>query len=65
MVLAQDCSSSQSSFERETSIELLRQQGVLISTAEAIVYDLLGTSLHPKFKEILGFNKLRDSVDLW
>jgi hypothetical protein len=30
----------------------MRQSGVFISTSESIIFELLGNSKHPKFKEV-------------
>ncbi len=30
----------------------MRQSGVFVSTSESIIFELLGNSKHPKFKEV-------------
>ena len=36
----------------------MRQSGVFVSTSESIIFELLGNSKHPKFKEIQPLIKL-------
>lgn len=50
--LARDAVGSQRLEDRLTALDLLRQQGVVISSAEAILFEIMRGKEHPRFKEI-------------
>ena len=59
MFLAEDCTSSQMRNDKESALKTLQAEGVKLWTSETIAYDLVKTSEHPEFKNILKFNKIR------
>ncbi|OQX86801.1 hypothetical protein B6D60_05410 [candidate division KSB1 bacterium 4484_87] len=50
--LVADAVSSRKKIDHKTAIERLRQQGIIITTAEAVLFELLVESRTPEFKEI-------------
>ena len=52
VILVKDACKSRKEFEYETGIELMRQNGVKISSVEIVLFELLKTSKHTNFKEI-------------
>lgn len=48
-----------SSFPGDKDITILRllQEGIYVTTAESVIYELLGTSDHPKFREVVELVK--------
>ena len=55
--ILQDCCSSRKEFEHNTGIELLRQYGAKITCSEIAIFEWLGSSKHPNFKEVQSFIK--------
>ena len=47
-----DACSSRTQVDRLFAFERMRQSGAFISTSESIIFELMGDSKHPKFKEI-------------
>ncbi|XP_022109882.1 isochorismatase domain-containing protein 1-like isoform X2 [Acanthaster planci] len=52
-----DACSSRSMMDRQFAYERLRQAGVIVTTSEAVIFQLLGESKHPKFKEVQALVK--------
>ncbi len=50
--LTADAASSRKKINHKTALERLRQAGVIITTAEAVLFELLVESRTPEFKEI-------------
>lgn len=48
-----DAVGSQLDTDKEYAIRRMEQNGVVVTTAEALVYELMGDAKHPKFKSIL------------
>lgn len=44
--------SSRTQVDRMFAIERMRSAGVFISTSESVIFELLGDSKHPKFKQV-------------
>lgn len=40
------------SYDRTIAMNRLLQSGVILSTTESIIFDMLGTAAHPSFKQI-------------
>ncbi len=55
--LAADAVGSRTADDMKMSLERMRHAGVEVSTAEAIIFDLIERCDHPKFKEILKLVK--------
>lgn len=55
--LVSDGVSSRTSANRELAIENIRQAGAQITSVEMLVYQLMASSQHPKFKEVLQLVK--------
>ncbi len=52
VILVKDACKSRKDFEYNTGIDLMRQNGVQISSVEIVLFELLKSSKHPSFKEI-------------
>ncbi|XP_033624673.1 isochorismatase domain-containing protein 1-like [Asterias rubens] len=52
-----DACSSRSMMDRQFAYKRLRQAGAIITTSEAVIFQLLGDSKHPKFKEVQALVK--------
>jgi len=52
-----DAVSSRSQVDRIFALERMRQSGVFITTSESLLFELLGDSKHPKFKEVQALIK--------
>lgn len=52
VILIKDACKSRTEFEYNTGIDLMRQNGVQISSVEIVLFELLKSSKHPNFKEI-------------
>lgn len=50
--VVKDCCMSRSKQNHKTSLELMKQTGAKITTLEIVLFELLGSSKHPNFKEI-------------
>ena len=55
--LATDCTSSRKEYDKVIAIERMKQEGIKLTTAEAIIYEILETSEAKEFKEILKIVK--------
>lgn len=51
-VLLVDATASRTPLSKEIALHEMRRDGVVLSTVESILFELLGGSDHPKFKEI-------------
>ena len=49
--------SSRTQVDRLFALERMRQSGVFISTSESVLFELLGDSKHPRFKEVQALIK--------
>lgn len=62
--LVSDATGSSFPDDKEITILRLLQEGIYVTTAESVVYELLGTSDHPRFKEaiemIKGYRRRRE-----
>ncbi|PIK44071.1 hypothetical protein BSL78_19088 [Apostichopus japonicus] len=52
-----DATSSRSMMDRMIAFEHLRQSGVMVTTSEAVIFQLLGDKENPKFKEVQALVK--------
>eukprot|EP01135_Chromosphaera_perkinsii_P005709 Nk52_evm9s359 gene=Nk52_evmTU9s359 len=52
-VLVDGCSSN-TQWDRRVAFTRMRQSGIFESTSESVIYELLGTSTHDKFKDLLN-----------
>lgn len=57
VVVLKDCCSSRKEEDFDTAMELLAAKGCTVTTYEAFVYDILGSSKHTCFKEIAAIVK--------
>eukprot|EP01130_Rhizamoeba_saxonica_P016208 TRINITY_DN744_c0_g1_i2.p1 TRINITY_DN744_c0_g1~~TRINITY_DN744_c0_g1_i2.p1 ORF type:complete len:113 (-),score=24.28 TRINITY_DN744_c0_g1_i2:99-437(-) len=60
-----DGTSSQRSFDRKYAFKRLENSGVILTTSESVLFELLKDSTHPKFKEIskiLKVHRLQDNT---
>lgn len=55
--LIADCVSSRKPSDQETAIRRMEQAGAVVTSYEAILFELMETSMHPKFKEISALIK--------
>lgn len=55
--LITDAVSSRKSSDRQTAIERMRTEGVKLSTTEMVLFELLKTAKHEKFKQIANLIK--------
>ncbi|MCD6312187.1 MAG: hydrolase [Thaumarchaeota archaeon] len=55
--VALDCIGSRRLLDRDAAIRRMTQRGVIPTTAETVIYELLETAEHEKFKEILEIVK--------
>ncbi len=55
--LAVDCTSSRKAIDRDVAVQRMVQEGVKLTTAEAVIYDLLRDAEHEKFREVLEIVK--------
>lgn len=59
--LVADATSSQREYDRKMALDRLQHAGVFLTTAESIIYELVGTSEGDIFKKILGEVKARNT----
>lgn len=52
-----DAVASRSALDRSVAIERLRDEGAVITTTEAVVFELAGGADHPSFRELQGLVK--------
>lgn len=57
VILLADAVCSRRALDRETSLALLRQQGALITTVEALAFAWIKDSRHPKFRDLVRIVK--------
>eukprot|EP01083_Nonionella_stella_P087585 243741_1 len=55
--LLRDATASQRQFDMDVAIERMKQLGVLMTTSESIAFQLMGDSLHPRFKAVSKLSK--------
>jgi len=55
--VAIDCIGSRKEIDKQTAIQRMIQRGVIPTTHETEIYELLQTAQHPKFKQILEIVK--------
>ena len=55
--VAMDCIGARNEVDHEMAIRRMIQEGVKAATAESIIYEIMKSSTHEKFKEILGIVK--------
>lgn len=55
--LAADAISSRDRFDMQVAIERMRRQGIVVTTAEAVMYELMQDASDPLFKEFLKIVK--------
>ena len=56
-VLVADAVGSRKDSDRQLALQEMRQDGIVIASTEAVLFELLETAEHPKFKEIQGLVK--------
>jgi len=56
-VLVGDAVGSRKDLDRQLALQEMRQDGIVIASTEAVLFELLETAEHPKFKEIQGLVK--------
>ena len=56
-ILVADCVASRSDRDLAFAYERAKQEGAIITSAEAILYELAGSSKHPAFKTISALVK--------
>ncbi|AQW85215.1 YcaC-related amidohydrolase [Campylobacter pinnipediorum subsp. pinnipediorum] len=57
VILVDTCTSSRSKKDKKTAINHIRTLGVEISSVQSVLFEILGDSKHPKFKEISNLIK--------
>lgn len=55
--VAADAVASRRPYDRDTALERLRQAGVVVSTTESLIFELVERCDHPRFKEIVQIVK--------
>ncbi|MCD6171305.1 MAG: isochorismatase family protein [Thermoplasmata archaeon] len=55
--IATDCTGSRKEYDKIIAIERIKQEGIKLATAEAIIYEILESSEAKEFKEILKIVK--------
>ncbi|RUM33306.1 MAG: hydrolase [Archaeoglobus sp.] len=58
--LAVDCTSSRSKLDRDVAVQRMIQEGIKVTTAEAVMYELIRDAEHEKFRDILELVKMSD-----
>lgn len=56
-VLVADAVGSRKDADRQLALQEIRQDGIVVASTEAVLFELLETAEHPKFKEIQGLIK--------
>lgn len=56
-IIVVDAVSSMREFDKEVSLQRAMQEGILLTTSEAVLFELTVDSKHPKFKEISNLVK--------
>lgn len=57
VILVEDCVSSRKLSDKETALKRMIQEGAIVTSYESLLFELMETSLHPRFKEISGLIK--------
>lgn len=55
--IVSDCCASRNTDNHKCSLELMKQEGIKITTLEIVLFELLKSSKHPDFKEIQSLIK--------
>jgi nicotinamidase-related amidase len=56
-VLVADAVGSRREADRQLALQEMQQDGIVIASTEAVLFELLATAEHPRFKEIQGLVK--------
>ena len=56
-VLLADATASRELFARDTALREMARDGIILSTVESVLFELIGGADHPKFKQISGIVK--------
>ena len=56
-VLVADAVGSRKESDRQLALQEMRQDGIVVASTEAVLFELMETAEHPKFKEIQGLIK--------
>ncbi|NBR63006.1 MAG: isochorismatase family protein [Verrucomicrobia bacterium] len=56
-VLVADAVGSRKETDRQLALQEMRHDGIVVTTTEAVLFELMETAEHPKFKEIQGLIK--------
>jgi hypothetical protein len=51
------------SYDRTVALQRLQEAGVVLTTSESIIFDLMRDATHPKFREISGLVKQHNDND--
>ena len=57
VVLVEDCVSSRKLSDRETALNRMRQAGVILTSYESLLFELMESAKHPHFKEVQNIIK--------
>lgn len=57
VILVEDCVSSRKLSDKETALKRMMQEGVVLTSYESLLFELMETSLYPRFKEISNLIK--------
>ncbi len=49
-------------YDRKTALQRMQQAGVVLTTTESIIFDLMVDAQHPNFKTVSGLIKAHKSV---
>ncbi len=55
--VAVDCIGSRKELDKQVAIQRMIQKGVLLTTHETVIYEILQTAEHPRFKQVLEIVK--------
>lgn len=55
--VVKDACASRNKYEFKLAMERLKEAGAIITCVEMVIFELLGSSKHPKFKELQGLIK--------
>lgn len=57
MILIEDCVSSRKPTDKATALRRMENAGVTVTSYESLLFELMETSLYPRFKEISALVK--------
>ncbi|MGN0251721.1 MAG: hydrolase [Oliverpabstia sp.] len=57
VILVEDCVSSRKLSDKQTAIQRMIQEGVIVTSYESLLFELMETSCYPRFKEISALVK--------